>query len=155
MSVKSDCGVAHGRALPLFHCVLLAAALLWCGSAFAAGSDETAEAAFDFRSYCAPCHGLDARGDGPVAQVLKTRPSDLTKLAGKYGGALPFEVVYKSIEGVDMPNAHGSSEMPVWGLWFANQAVGERVLDKDAKPTEERVRERIGALVRYLETIQE
>ena len=54
-----------------------------------------------------------------------------------------------------MPDAHGTSEMPVWGLWFMNQAIGESVLFEDAKPAEERVRERIAAMVRYLETLQE
>ena len=29
---------------------------------------------FDF--FCAPCHGLEGRGDGPIAAALKTPPSD-------------------------------------------------------------------------------
>ncbi len=127
--------------------------LLWSGATQAAGEHDVA--AQDYRSYCAPCHGLDGRGDGPVAQVLKTRPSDLTQLAARYGGALPFETVYERIEGRDMPNAHGSSEMPVWGLWFSNQAVGENMLNESDEPVETRVRERISAIVHYLETIQE
>jgi cytochrome c553 len=26
-----------------------------------------------FRMYCASCHGVDGRGDGPVAEALKTQ----------------------------------------------------------------------------------
>src|SRR3954468_8384772 len=33
-----------------------------------------------FTTYCAPCHGADARGNGPAASALKTRPTDLTGL---------------------------------------------------------------------------
>lgn len=133
---------------------LFAGALAFAGPTAAGAEDAQKWAAQDFRSYCAPCHGLDARGDGPVSQVLNTRPSDLTKIAERYG-AFEFDAVYKRIEGLDMPDAHGTSEMPVWGLWFMNQAIGESVLFEDAKPAEERVRERIAAMVRYLETLQE
>jgi len=34
-----------------------------------------------FHAYCAACHGMDAKGDGPAASVFRRRPSDLTKLA--------------------------------------------------------------------------
>ena len=112
-------------------------------------------AARDFRSYCAPCHGLEGRGDGPVAVVLKTIPSDLTLIARRHGGNFPSDAVYARVEGTDMPTAHGTSEMPVWGLWFTGQAVGESLLLKDAKPAGEKARQRIRALVGYIETIQE
>ncbi len=147
-----DLAGRHKLVCALF-CLIIVVAQQLSGSAVVAGESDAA--AHDFRSYCAPCHGLDGRGDGPVAQVLKTRPSDLTKLAARYGGVLPFEAVYKRIEGRDMPDAHGSSDMPVWGLWFSNQAVGENMLNDSDLPVETRVRERITAIVHYLETIQE
>jgi mono/diheme cytochrome c family protein len=31
-----------------------------------------------FRAYCASCHGLDAKGTGPVAPSLKAKVPDLT-----------------------------------------------------------------------------
>lgn len=133
----------------------LAAFLLAAMSVTAGANAAEDEAAADFRSYCAPCHGRDARGDGPVAPSLKTRPADLTRIAKRNGGTFPSDAVYGKIEGLDMPAAHGSSEMPVWGLWFTNQAVGESILMEDAKPAEQRVRERISALVDYLETLQQ
>ena len=136
--------------------VLLTLALLAASSAAtSAGDDEAPAAARDFRSYCAPCHGLDGKGGGPVAVVLKTPPADLTLISKRHGGRFPSEAVYIKIEGTDMPAAHGSSEMPVWGMWFTGQAVGEGLLLKDAKPAAEAARKRIRALVRYIETIQE
>src|SRR5579859_673338 len=42
-----------------------------------------------FTSYCAPCHGADARGNGPVAGTLKTPPTDLTRLAKANHGKYP------------------------------------------------------------------
>ncbi len=119
-----------------------------------ASEDEREWAAHDFRSYCAPCHGLDAKGEGPVAEVLKTRPTDLTLIRQNSGGKFPSELLYKKIEGLDMPQAHGTSEMPVWGMWFAHQAVGESILLGDAKPAAEKVQARIRAIVDYLETLQ-
>ena len=37
----------------------------------------------EYQSNCASCHGMDAKGDGPVSKELKTRPTDLTVLAKK------------------------------------------------------------------------
>jgi mono/diheme cytochrome c family protein len=39
-----------------------------------------------FRSYCAVCHGLDAKGSGPAAPALKMEPADLTTLAKENQG---------------------------------------------------------------------
>ena len=41
--------------------------------------------------YCAPCHGYDGKGSGPVAGTLKTTPPDLTELATRNGGAFPAD----------------------------------------------------------------
>jgi mono/diheme cytochrome c family protein len=112
-------------------------------------------AAGDFRTYCATCHGVEGRGEGPVAEHLKTRPADLTGIARRNGGTYSREAVYTRIEGLDMPGAHGSSDMPVWGMWFTSQAVGESFLVEDAAPAAERARNRIEALVAYIETLQE
>jgi len=135
--------------------VLVLALLAASFAATSAEDDATQAAARDFRSYCAPCHGLDGKGGGPVAVVLKTAPADLTLIGRRHGGSFPSEAVYITIEGTDMPAAHGSRDMPVWGMWFTGQAVGDGLLLKDAKPAAETARKRIRALVGYLETIQE
>ena len=56
-----------------------------------------------YRLYCASCHGSAAEGDGPVAQYLKARPSDLTRLAQKHDGTFPIEQVRAMIEAVGIP----------------------------------------------------
>ena len=53
-----------------------------------------------FMFYCAPCHGLAARGDGPVARSLKTPPPDLTLLTKRYGGTFPRADVISFVTGV-------------------------------------------------------
>jgi len=96
-----------------------------------------------FELYCAPCHGADARGNGPVAPALKTAPPDLTQLSRRNGGAFPADRVraYVTGTGRTLPS-HGPAEMPVWGPTF-------RVFEADV-----RVQERIKNLVEYLASQQ-
>jgi mono/diheme cytochrome c family protein len=69
---------------------------------------------------CAPCHGEDARGTGPVASALKTPPPDLTLLADRHGGRFPRDEVIAIIAGERDIRAHGTREMPVWSQRFGN-----------------------------------
>ncbi len=67
-------------------------------------------------AYCASCHGLNGTGDGPAAAAMKTPPANLTLLASKNGGSFPYAKVQQAIKGdANMPSAHGSQQMPVWG----------------------------------------
>jgi len=99
-----------------------------------------------YRIHCVNCHGEQARGDGPMAPVLKTEVPDLTLLAARNDGELPRERVHQSIDGRIRVRGHGLREMPVWGLSFQ-----ERGADSDQ---ELEVQERLRALVAYLESIQ-
>lgn len=96
-----------------------------------------------FRAYCASCHGVDAKGNGPAAPALKVKPPDLTLLARRNGGQFPEERVRKIIEGEESPVAHGSREMPVWGPVFHQ-------IEEDV----DRGHVRVDNLVKYLESIQ-
>lgn len=98
-----------------------------------------------FRTYCASCHGTDARGAGPVSDQLRRLPPSLTSFAARNGGVFPSERVRRIIDGRDIP-AHGTTEMPVWGDAF--RRTRESLTDEAAKA-------RIDAIVRYLEAIQE
>lgn len=72
-----------------------------------------------YSSYCASCHGDDAKGHGPAAG-LKEPPADLTTLTKRNKGKFPADYVKKVlIQGVSLP-AHGTSGMPVWGRSFAD-----------------------------------
>lgn len=97
-----------------------------------------------YGSYCAPCHGVNGKGDGPVGAALKTQPADLSVLARDNGGKFPSAHVISVLQyGAKIPS-HGTAEMPVWGP----------VLGKmDQANTQER-QLRISNLSRYLETIQ-
>lgn len=96
-----------------------------------------------FRSYCAPCHGTDAKGHGPLSPALKTTAPDLTALAKRNGGQFPTARVRKSITGEEPATAHGSREMPVWGPIFHQ-------VEADVDWGNERVEN----LVKYLQSIQ-
>jgi len=73
-----------------------------------------------YASYCAPCHGTDARGSGPVAPAMKTPPSDLTLLSRMNHGKYPSAHVMSVLQsGTDIPS-HGNTGMPVWGPILAN-----------------------------------
>ena len=68
-----------------------------------------------YNTYCATCHGLDGKGNGPAAIALKQGPTDLTTLSRSNGGKFPESHIYSVLRfGVDTP-AHGSQDMPVWG----------------------------------------
>jgi len=67
---------------------------------------------------CASCHGLEGRGDGPVAPVLRTPPPDLTRLAAANAGRFPREHVLGVVTAEVPATAHGTREMPVWSRRF-------------------------------------
>jgi mono/diheme cytochrome c family protein len=98
-----------------------------------------------FRFYCAPCHGRDGKGGGPVAVALKSVPPDLTEISRRNGGIFPKARVEDFVTngGVALSPAHGTAEMPVWGPTF-------RSLDQ----SDTRVKVRIANIVEYVEWIQ-
>jgi mono/diheme cytochrome c family protein len=98
-----------------------------------------------FVSYCASCHGKDAKGDGPAANALKQLPADLTTLAKRNGGKYPTDKVTTILRGQTKLMAHGDQEMPVWGPVFWNLSQGH----------EGQVQMRIANLNKYLESLQE
>ena len=103
-------------------------------------NDPVARGGQSFRYYCASCHGLEGRGDGPAAKSLRTPPTDLTRIQ-KYGEPFPSLRVYNAIDGTRDVTAHGNREMPVWGRRF-RQTMG--------KAAEEELQN----LVRFIESIQ-
>ncbi len=78
-----------------------------------------------YKTWCASCHGVQGKGDGPAAAALKKPPVDLTQLAKKNGGKFPTEKVRNYIDGTDEVAAHGSRDMPVWGSFFRRLGVDD------------------------------
>jgi mono/diheme cytochrome c family protein len=97
-------------------------------------------------SYCAMCHGTDAKGGGPFSPQLKVWPPDLTQLAKKNNGTYPAMRVSEMVDGeFGRSSAHGSREMPIWGPVFRSMAHGRN----------DSAQRRISSLVKYLESLQQ
>ena len=71
-----------------------------------------------FKEYCAVCHGVEAKGNGPAAPALKKAPADLTTITARNNGKFPQLHIYAIIQGDPDVPAHGSKDMPIWGTVF-------------------------------------
>ncbi|MCA3181946.1 MAG: c-type cytochrome [Burkholderiales bacterium] len=108
----------------------------------------------EFEDNCATCHGMEARGDGPMRPFLVRPPTDLTTLAQRNGGTFPRTRIADLIDGrgQEQPGSHGTRDMPVWGRVYREQS--EAQTRGTPFPAEWSVRGRIVALVDYLQTLQ-
>lgn len=102
--------------------------------------------AADFKYYCASCHGIKGKGDGPIAAALLTKPADLTRISARNNGKFPTERVMNIIDGRNQVMAHGPRDMPVWGYEFD--------WDPQNIPVTPDAKERIHFLTDYLKTLQ-
>lgn len=103
----------------------------------------------DFDTYCAACHGADARGNGPVSVDLNLNAPDLTLIAQRNGGAFPFTRVMSTIDGYTRADQHGSV-MPEFGPLLEGPTVLVDYEGGIQTPTPEP----LVSLARYLESIQ-
>ena len=87
------------------------------GMAGAVAAQDAENGATLFGTHCAVCHGLDARGGGPMAAAMIVQPPDLTQLIARNGGVFPVARIVMRIDGRDPLVSHGSS-MPVYGDFF-------------------------------------
>ena len=97
-----------------------------------------------YRTYCAVCHGLDGKGNGPAVSALRRGPPDLTLLSKRNGGEFPMFRVANIIQADAAIPVHGSRDMPMWGDAF-------RALKRD----ELVVKLRVHNLVQYISSLQE
>jgi mono/diheme cytochrome c family protein len=110
-----------------------------------AGTQISTRGAALYRANCASCHGVSARGDGPMAEVMRQRPTDLTNIRRRHHGAFPRDLVARIIDGRELVRGHGGAGMPVWGDAFLRSGA-----ETDAAAVQQRIKE----LVDYLEGIQ-
>lgn len=97
-----------------------------------------------YELYCASCHGREGVGNGPVAGALRTAPANLTTLSQRNNGTFPRQRVLTFIDGSSRgSDAHGSSDMPIWGTTF-----------KALEGSDARVRVRLANLAAYVESLQ-
>ena len=97
-----------------------------------------------FLNYCASCHGVDGKGNGPAAAALKPAPTDLTTLAKANEGKYPAGFVSAMLKFGKNPVAHGSSDMPVWGSRF-------KMIDPNKDPTGQ---QHVDDVVAYIGSLQ-
>ncbi len=125
------------------------------------GAEEDIIGSDEYRMSCLSCHGVGGRGDGPLAQYLTVKPTDLTALSrnngGQYpnlkAGAYPFLRVYQVIDGRAAVALHGDRAMPVWGNRYLQDQPA--VQTAYAGEYEKVVRGRILELVYYIQSIQQ
>jgi hypothetical protein len=94
------------------------------GDAAAAAEKQGITDELEYRWYCGQCHGMNATGNGPVAPALRKRPANLRLLSKNNGGVFPREEVRDFIDGRKVTSAHGSREMPIWGMALRGNQPG-------------------------------
>lgn len=97
-----------------------------------------------YKSYCASCHGLTGRGDGPAADAFRMRPTDLTRLTHKAKGVFPAAQLLRMLGGSDALPAHGGRQMPVWGPTLAAPGANDSQSLR-----------RLRSLIGYIESMQD
>ena len=105
----------------------------------------------DYEKYCADCHGLGGKGNGPFVQTIPMHPppSDLTQLTKDNGGKFPFDEMVDTIDGRKNIPSHERLQMPFLGETL--QKPGQEFTpESDAE-----VKKRIDAMARYIESLQQ
>lgn len=127
----------------------MAAAVLLLG-VMTSGTFAAESGRQDFLKNCAGCHGADGKGNGPDLHFLSgVNPPNLTVLSKHNGGVFPFQEVEDVIDGRKQFPDHKRLDMPFWGVDL--QEPGKEFTPE----SEARVKARIDAVVRYVESIQE
>jgi mono/diheme cytochrome c family protein len=94
-----------------------------------------------YQRFCASCHGVDGRGDGPAAGALTPQPTDLTR------SDLSIPELMKVVDGRRTVRAHGTAAMPVWGEVF------EQELEGDSRQHRQALRE-VQAIAEYVRALR-
>ena len=108
----------------------------------------------EYESKCAVCHGLEGRGNGAMAAVLKTRISNLTYLSKNNDGVFPVKRVYEIIDGTEVLPAHGTREMPIWGTVYRAEIREAATYFDVPSGSEAYVRGQILSLIDYISRLQ-
>ena len=140
---------------PIFQNILRSIGLLIVVVLLMGLSDVVAEedliGAEEYRISCLSCHGVGGKGNGPMAEILKVQPSDLTTIAKKNEDIFPLDKVFRTIDGRHGVTGHGERDMPIWGARYLREDAA-RYGDFGG---EDVVRLRILELVYYIQSIQQ
>jgi mono/diheme cytochrome c family protein len=97
-----------------------------------------------YTNYCTPCHGVDGKGHGQYASMLRRPPVDLSMLSRNNRGRFPETHIVSALQFGSAIAPRGTDEMPVWGP----------ILGKMNQTNPQELLLRISNLSRYLETLQ-
>lgn len=100
--------------VPLAAAVLLSST----GPGLAQSPEDIAYGAVDYARYCAQCHGDGGLGDGPLAEHMIRKPTDLTRLTALNSGLFPDIMTYNLIDNGGDIAEHVSPDRPPWGDLF-------------------------------------
>lgn len=98
--------------------------------------------------FCASCHGLQGRGDGPVASSLRVEVPDLTLTARRARDADPRDRIVRIIDGRYIIGAHGTRLMPVWGENLVRLEIGNPDAERSAQTIVRRLADYVVGLQR-------
>lgn len=85
------------------------------------GSADAGRGKVLYKEYCAQCHGLTGKGDGPAASGLEPKPAVHANMPFE---KLPMEYLYNVINHGG-PAVGKSPNMPYWGLTIGRQGVAD------------------------------
>ncbi|MEY4757125.1 MAG: hypothetical protein RJA34_2023 [Pseudomonadota bacterium] len=123
-------------------------------AAFAQANTEAADwGKREFDANCASCHGAKGKGSGPLGELLRRSPPDLTLLARQNKGVFPMRRLYEVIEGGGVA-AHGTRDMPVWGREYRAQDAQYYLEARGMYDPDALVRARILSLLEYINRLQ-
>jgi mono/diheme cytochrome c family protein len=130
--------------------------LLLAGAVLPAGAqDDLAAGRAEYQKSCANCHGDGGKGDGPLAQYLTIKPSDLTALKKANNGEYPFLKVFQTIDGRAVVKAHGAGPMPIWGDRYQAESGAGGAEPYRTYTAESFVRMRLLELTYFIQSLQE
>lgn len=135
------------KRIAVYFASVAVTAILSCLPTRATAAEPENPAKATYVQYCSSCHGSEGKGDGPVANWLTAKPTDLTQIAKKAGGEFPMMRVIQAIDGTANVRGHGDSDMPVWGDRFRAEAGAP--LARQAQ-----VRGKLLFIAEYLRSIQ-
>ncbi len=91
----------------------------WQSEAFKTANAKRGKAVF--RTYCAQCHGLSGKGDGPAAVGLEPKPAKLAQMAlDQLELQYLYELVYYGGKAVGK-----SVNMPDWGVTLTDAQIAD------------------------------
>ena len=97
-----------------------------------------------YGQYCASCHGLNGKGEGPAVAATSRNAPDLTVMEKRFGIFLGAQLE-SAIRGTDPIVAHGSPGMMLWAAILRRDAAKGRA-DGDT---------RIADLIAFIESMQQ